>query len=120
VINESKSAISLAKRGITAYLDSGFDAVHIANVGASLSMVEGAFQILGHARAAAVLGQCIAHIDHCGVRGASDQSRRELETLADALISLEYYLNELSTSDRENVELLSLAEQSVLELGDAA
>jgi hypothetical protein len=120
VINESKSAISVAKRGITAYLDSGFDAVHIANVGASLRMVVGAFQILGHERAAAVLRQCIAHLDHCGVRGVSEQSRREIETLADALISLEYYLDELSTSDRENSDLLSLAEQSVLELSDAA
>ncbi len=120
VINESKSSISLAKRGITAYLDSGFDAAHIANVGASLGMVEGAFQILGHERAAAVLRQCIAHIDQAGVRGASGQSRQEVETLADALISLEYYLDELSLSDHENADLLTLAEESVLELRSAA
>lgn len=120
VINESKSAISLAKRGISAYLDSGFEAVHVANVGASLTMVQGAFQILGHERAAAVLRNCINYIDHSGVRGASAQTRQAVETLADALISLEYYLDELSLSERENRDLLAIAEESISELGFAA
>jgi hypothetical protein len=120
VINESKSAISLAKRGISAYLDSGFDAAHVSNVGASLTMVQGAFQILGHERAATVLRNCINYIDHFGVREASDQTRQAVETLADALISLEYYLDELSVSERENRDLLTIAEESVSELGFAA
>ncbi len=120
LINESKSAISLAKRGISAYLDSGFDAVHVANVGASLTMVQGAFQMLGHERAATVLRNCINYIDHFGVREASDQTRQAVETLADALISLEYYLDELSVSERENRDLLTIAEESVSELGFAA
>ncbi len=120
VINESKSAISLAKRGISAYLDSGFDAVHVANVGASLTMVQGAFQILGHERAATVLRNCINYIDHFGVREATDQTRQAVETLADALISLEYYLDELSVSEHENRDLLTIAEDSISELGFAA
>jgi hypothetical protein len=120
VINESKSAIGLAKRGITAYLESNFDAAHVSNVGTSLAMVQGAFSILGHARAAAVLKQCINHIEHLGVQSAAEQSRQSVETLADALISIEYYLAELSISEQQNCDLLAIAEESVSELGFAA
>lgn len=120
VINESKAAIALAKRGISAYLDSNFDAVHVANVGASLGMVRGVFQILGHERAAKVLQRCINFIDHFGVHSAEEQSRQSVETLADALISLEYYLDEMSISEQENRDLLAIAEESVNELGVAA
>jgi hypothetical protein len=120
VINESKSAIGLAKRGITAYLESNFDAAHVANVGTSLAMVQGAFRILGHARAAVVLQQCISHIERFGVQSVAEQSRQSVETLADALISIEYYLGELSISEQENCELLAIAEESMSELGVAA
>lgn len=120
VINECKSAISLAKRGITAYQESSFDVVHVANVGASLSTVRGAFQVMGHGRAAAVLQQCIDYIDGFGTQGGAAKSGQSVETLADALISIEYYLDELSVSDRENLDLLAIAEESVAELVSAA
>ncbi len=120
VLNESKSAIGLAKRGITAYLESNFDAVHVSNVGTSLAMVQGAFRILGHERAATVLQQCISHIERLGVQSVVEQSRQSVETLADALISIEYYLGELSISEQENLELLAIAEESMSELGFAA
>lgn len=120
VINESKSAISMAKSGISAYLESGFDPAHVANVGTSLAMVEGAFRMMTHQRAARVLQQCIAYIDGFGVHSATEKSRQSVETLADALISVEYYLDELSVSEQENVDLLAIAEESVAELGGVA
>jgi hypothetical protein len=121
VLNESKAAIHLAKRGITAYLESNFDADHVANVGASLRMVQGAFRILEYQRAAHVLGSCIGYVESReSAQGGEDQSKQAVETLADALISIEYYLDELSVSESQNEELLTIAEESIAELGWAA
>lgn len=120
LLNESKSAIATAKRGITAYIESSYDVNHVANVGTSLSMARGALQILGHPRAAEVLARCSGYIDSCRGSVPGEQRRRSVETLADALISIEYYLDELSLSDRENDNLLSIAEESIAELDAAA
>ena len=121
VLNESKSAITMAKRGITAYLESGYDSHHVANVGVALGMVRGTFEMLGYDRAARVLRQCIRFVDGC--EGASVQQesfRQSIETFADALIGIEYYLDDLSVSERENGDLMTIAEESIAELGFAA
>ena len=128
VLNESKTAIHLAKRGITAYLESDFDVDHVANVGISLRMVQGVFKILDYQRAAAVLGSCIGYVDSRErvASGLSEHqlqgeaSRQAIETLADALISVEYYIDDLAVSASQNEELLVVAEESMADLGCAA
>ena len=121
VINECKNSIVLAKRGITAYMESNFDPGHVANVGATLGMVRGAMVILNYGRAARVMENCMRYVEDSWQNNVDDQQiRNTIETLADALISIEYYLDELSISEKENTELLAVAEESLSELGFAA
>lgn len=120
LLNESKAAIAIAKRGISAYIESGYDLNHVANVGTSLSLVRGALQILGHQRAACVLRCCMSYIEFCRSLAGGEQRRQSVETLADALISMEYYLDALTLSDEPNDSLLAIAEESVSELEAAA
>ena len=51
--------------------------------------------------------------------GQGGQRHQLLETLADALISLEYYLAELETSRDVNEQILEVAEESLAALGFA-
>ncbi len=119
VIDEAQSGIALAKRAIISYVESNFDPIHIANVSVTLNTVRGGVQILDHARAAAILQGCIAFLDaHTQDKQHSVPQRHQLlETLADALISLEYYLGEIAALRTPDEKILTVAEESLAALG---
>lgn len=118
VLEEAESGIALAKRAITSYVDSNFDSAHIANVATTLNTVRGGLHVLNYRRAAAILKSCSAFIDsHIKNQGANSQHHQLLATLADALISLEYYLGEVSVSRQANEKILDVAEESLKALG---
>lgn len=120
VIEEAQAGIALVKRAITSYVDSNFDSAHIANVAVTLTTVRGGLHILNYTRAAAVLKSCSEFvISHIKESGPGNQRHQLLETLADALISLEYYLNEVETSRYVNEKILEVAEESLTALGFA-
>ena len=120
VLNEAKAGINNVKQSISSYLDADFDAVHIAQVPASLNTVRGGLQVLKYRRAAAILKSCAAFVDsHIKQTSRPAQHHQLLETLADTLISLEYYLNELEFSHRGNDKILDVAEEGLAALGFA-
>lgn len=120
VLEEAEAGIALAKRAITSYVDSNFDAAHIANVVITLNTVKGGLHMLGYKRAAAVIKSSSDFVDsHLGQNNTGNQRHQLLETLADALISLEYYLNELSSGQSPNDKILEVAEESLAALGFA-
>lgn len=118
VIEEGQSGISLAKRAIGAYAESGFDPIHIANVATTLGAVRGGMQMLGYPRAAGILRGCVAFVDLTAQdKQAAPQRQQLLETLADALISMEYYLTELAAGRTPDDRILEVAEESLAALG---
>ncbi len=119
VLDEAKSAISLVKRAIAAYIDSGFDATHIANTPTSLNTVRGAFQMLKMRRLAAVAVSSVAFMQAFVARGDIDPTRdaQSLETLADAMISMEYYLGEMERRHLPDDSILGIAEEALQQLG---
>lgn len=121
VLREAQSGIQLAKRAITAYVEAGLDRTHIANVASTLRTVCGGLAILRYERAAAVVASCAAFVAHhqSERHDASSQIQKLLETLADALISMDYYLGELEASGQSSDHVLSLAEDSLAVLDRA-
>ena len=120
MIAEAQASIALVKRAITAYVDANFDVAHISNVGVSLNTVRGGLYILGYARAAEVVKKCSAFVAaHVQESNSGEQRHQLLETLADAVIGLEYYLIELDVSRDVNEDILRVAEDSLLALGYA-
>jgi hypothetical protein len=121
VIDEIQNGIALCKRAITSYVESNFDAVHIANVATTLTSVRGAAHILNHTRAASILKSCAAFVEaHTRDKQHSGPQRHQLlETLADALISLEYYFTELAAARIPDDKILTVAEESLAALGYA-
>jgi hypothetical protein len=119
VIDEAQAGIALAKRAIMSYVESNFDPIHIANVAVTLNTVRGGMQILDHRRAATILKGCSTFLEkHVQDRQHSAPQRHQLlETLADALISLEYYLGELAAVRTPDDKILAVAEESLAALG---
>src|SRR5690606_24519373 len=121
VIDEVQNGIAMCKRAITSYVESNFDAAHIANVAVTLTSVRGAAQMLGHAGAAAVLRSCAAFVEaHTRHKHHSGPQRHQLlETLADAMISLEYNFTETAAGRTPDEKILAVAEDSLAALGYA-
>lgn len=121
VIDEARAGLALAKRAITSYLEAGGDKLHLANVPFSLQAVRGGLWFLGQERAAALIGACAEYIQKQMLENAQMPSEQMLETLADALTSLEYYLEGGGALRPEtNPSVLDLAAESVRALGMAA
>lgn len=119
VIGEATAGLALAKRAITAYLESNGEKLHLANVPFSLMAVHGGLRFLEQDRAAELIGACADFIQKQMLEGVQMPSEQLLETLADALTSLEYYLEggAILRRDDSRVSVLDLAAESVRALG---
>ncbi len=116
LVGEAQSAIALAKRAITAYLESGWDKLHLATLEPAFDSVRGGMWMLGETSLAKVIDTTA----RCMRKELIDKPGRPdpnvLETLADALTSLEYYIDTMKGS-APSVELLVLAEDSLKSIG---
>ncbi|PZP87568.1 MAG: ferrous iron transporter B [Ectopseudomonas oleovorans] len=118
VVDEAQAGLALAKRAITAYLESAGDKMHLSNVPFSLQAVRGGLWFLEQRRAAMLVGACADYIQTRMLDSGQMPSEQMLETLADALSSLEYYLEAGAVMRPETrPSVLDLAEESVKALG---
>jgi len=118
VVDEAQAGLSMAKRAITSYLESNGDKLHLANVPYSLQAVRGGLAFLEQPRAAMLVNACGQYIERHMLETTQMPSEQMLETLADALSSLEYYLEAGAVLRPETQpSVLDLAEESVRVLG---
>lgn len=118
VVDEAQAGLALAKRAITAYLEASGDRMHLSNVPFSLQAVRGGLWFLGQERAALLVGACADYIQKQMLDSPQMPSEQMLETLADALSSLEYYLEAGAVLRPETQpSVLDLAADSVRALG---
>ncbi|MCC6075549.1 ferrous iron transporter B [Pseudomonas sp. GCM10022188] len=118
VMDEAQAGLALAKRAITAYLESSGDKLNLANVPTSLQAVRGGLWFLGLERAAELVGACADYIQGNMIETAQIPSEQMLETLADALTSLEFFLEGGANLRPEGQQdVLDLAADSVRALG---
>ncbi|WP_300656403.1 ferrous iron transporter B [Pseudomonas sp.] len=118
VVDEARGGLALAKRAITAYLEADGDRMHLSNVPFSLQAVRGGLWFLGQERAALLIGACAEYIQTQMFEAPKMPSEQMLETLADALSSLEYYLEAGAVMRPETQpSVLDLAAESVRALG---
>jgi hypothetical protein len=117
LIEESQAGLSLAKRAITAYMESGNDLMHLMNVPSTLETVRGGLIFLGMSRAGSIIHQSARFIQENMLEQQAPPQAQQLEVLADALTSIEFYLESAERSVVANTDVLALAEESLAELG---
>ncbi|WP_373094946.1 hypothetical protein [Zhongshania sp.] len=115
VIDESKAAIGMVKRAISAYIESDFDSTHISNLPQLLNSVSGAFYMMGVGKLPEVTSGATDFIRGFVERTTINPSQdvQSLETLADAMISIEYFLTEFGRRHIADERILQVAEDSV-------
>jgi chemosensory pili system protein ChpA (sensor histidine kinase/response regulator) len=120
VIRECRAGLEEAKDGIVEFIASQWDQSHLAKVPARLDAVRGGLQVIQLNRPALVLRQCVAYISQRLIGDDAVQPDwRSMDTLADAITSVEYYLERLSDDPDTSDDILELARDSVAALGFA-
>lgn len=116
VVTEAQAGLSIAKRAITSYVESGYDRVHLGNIATTLNTVRGGLQLLHLKRASDILVRSTRFIEST-IDAQNNEDYSVLETLADALISLEYYLGQLELRRDADDSVLDVADESLREIG---
>lgn len=118
LLEEAQANIGLIKRAMASFTESGFDAIHIANLGKSLNSLRGALIMLNMPDAANITGACMQFVDNHLLRGEAHGAIEQLmETFADAIISLEYFLEAYTAVAKQDQNILEIAQESVKALG---
>jgi hypothetical protein len=118
VIDEVESGLSMVKRALSAFSESNYDKAHISNISATLDSVRGGMFVLGLSRAAKVTAGCIKFIDESLMEDEQQAAiQHMMDTFADAIISLEYYLDNVKADRNADTDVLRIAEESLEALG---
>lgn len=118
VVTECRSGLANAKRGVASFLESHWDRMHLANLPNILAGVSGGLMFLDLARAKAAMDACRAYIEQRLLApGAESPQPEHMDTLADAITSLDYYLESIEEHKPIGETVLEIAEVSMKELG---
>lgn len=118
VVKECRLGITHAKNAITSYMDSNWDVSHLVDVPQILNSVGGALLYLKLSRAALIFNESRVFVqDRLLKEDAEKPNAQMMETLADALSSIDYYLEGLEDQKPIGDNVLLIAEESMNELG---
>jgi len=117
VIREARNGLEQAKTDIVEYIASQWDQSEIAGVPGLLQSIRGGLQIIPLEQAATLLKICGRFISEKLLSADASPDWHQLDTLADAITSIEYYLERVSEGSRDNDMILAVAEQSLAQLG---
>lgn len=118
-ISEMKSSLLVVKTALSDLSKSGFGQSDISDILGTLVKVRGAFCMMNCNQAANILLRSARFAEEMLLdqKEPLPDMEENLEAFADAIISVEYYLNSASGSFRMDKSTLALAEESLSALG---
>jgi len=118
VVKESRICLQQAKDLIIEYIDADWDRERLQPLPELLTQVRGALSMIPLGRAASLLETCNRYIHEHLLQDPQPPSWQQLDRLADALTSIEYYLERLGEDHEAPGErVLDMAEESLDALG---
>ena len=118
VIKEARTGLEQAKDAIIEFIASQWNHEHLARVPELLTQVRGGLAMIPLSRAADLLQACNRYIQEQLLVRKAVPNWQNLDTLADAITSVEYYLERLAEDHASQGDLiLDVAEESLDSLG---
>lgn len=118
VIKEARTGLEQAKDAIIEFIASQWNHDHLARVPELLTQVRGGLAMIPLDRAAQLLNACNRYIQEQLLERKAIPNWQSLDTLADAITSVEYYLERLGDDHASQGNLiLDVAEESLESLG---
>ncbi|MBU2709503.1 Hpt domain-containing protein [Zooshikella harenae] len=118
VIREARNGLEQAKDAIIEFIASQWNHQNLLNVPEVLDAVRGGLVMIPLERAATLIAACRRYVKEQLLDKKQVPQWQALDTLADAITSVEYYLERLSEGNTSQNELiLDVAEESLVHLG---
>jgi len=118
VFKESRTGLEQAKDGIIAFIASQWKHEHLQTVPEVLNQVRGGLIMIPLQRAADLVDSCRRYVQNELIDRQQIPNWQDLDTLADAITSVEYYLERLyEDHESEGESILDVAEESLASLG---
>lgn len=119
VLREARVGLETVKELVVEYIASHWDISYLNLVPERLQEVCGGLDMVGYRRAGEIVSACRRYINEQLIGAAKQPEWKLLDTLADAITSVEYYLERRADGIEDADMLLALAEDSVATLGFA-
>ncbi|WP_264190368.1 Hpt domain-containing protein [Microbulbifer variabilis] len=117
VLREARLGLEAVKEAVMEYVASHWDISYLSRVPQRLQEVCGGLEMVGYQRASKIIAACNSYISDALIDRAEQPEWRMLDTLADAITSVEYYLERRVEGLDDTEMLLALAEDSIANLG---
>ena len=117
VMKEARDGVIKVREAISQYLEHPEDKSALTGIPAQLHEIIGGLTMLSYRRVAQVLRACGMFIGQELINGHALPKPEKLDALADAIMSIEYYLEAFVQSRVHPASVLEVAERGVAELG---
>ncbi|GAA0846826.1 hypothetical protein GCM10009113_22180 [Marinobacter szutsaonensis] len=117
LLRESRNTLEQVKSAIVNFIASQWDTREIEHVPELLHSIRGGLALIPLDRVADMLESAERYITDVLLGGKQVPDWKQLDTLADAVTSIEYYLERLAEGISENDAVLQVAEDSLASLG---
>ncbi len=117
LLAESRTGIERIKEAVVEFINSQWDLQLLSQLPTMFQELQGALNIIGLTRAAAVIDGCLKYVQEVLINQGRAVEWHALDTFADAITIVEYYLEQFNgdtTGQQEDV--LAAAEESILTL----
>ena len=117
LLRESRNTLEQVKSAIVNFIASQWDTREIEHVPGLLHSIRGGLSLIPLDRVASMLASAERYISDVLLDGKQVPDWKQLDILADAVTSIEYYLERLAEGIGENDSILRVAEDSLASLG---
>ena len=117
LLRESRNTLEQVKSAIVNFIASQWDIREIDHVPGLLHSIRGGLSLVPLDRVAAMLGSAERYVTDVLLDNKQVPDWKQLDTLADAVTSIEYYLERLAEGISDNDSILRVAEDSLAGLG---
>jgi len=117
LLRESRNSLEQVKTAVVNFIASQWDLREIEHVPELLHSIRGGLQLIPLERVADMLQCAERYVSDALLSGRQIPDWKQLDTLADTITSIEYYLERLSDGIADNDAILHIAEDSLAILG---
>lgn len=117
LLRESRNTLEQVKSAVINFIASQWDIREIEHVPGLLHSIRGGLSLIPLERVVSMLDSAERYISDVLLSDKHVPDWKQLDTLADAITSIEYYLERLAEGISDNEDILRIAEESLANLG---
>ena len=118
VVRETRSGLAECKDNVIEFVNHNFSLDKLERLPSLLKSLAGGLLIVNQQRAGAVLEACSLYVEQNLIRDRQQPALSEMDDLADAITSIDYYLERFLESAKDPyLQMISVAEEAIAKLG---